>query len=228
MASSSASPNGEMGPEYERLLELARLNVRILEQQINKGPDKEPANSATAIKRDDPSTTFWNVYKIIADEYDKDFTDISRGELKNSLIFAGLFSAVVSAFVAFVETLFDGDIDLWLLTVLQFLLYLVLTGILAAALFAVLGQQYLMTYRSAIRKRGTIAERGVERQRKFNNFHKYGVPTLINIPPFLLQLSLLVFMTALFPLVITDIYFAFGTLIPPFLLHQYGLKSPVF
>ncbi|KAJ7907592.1 hypothetical protein B0H13DRAFT_1879425 [Mycena leptocephala] len=169
MASPSASnsTNGEIGPEYERLLHALQscfnlggeraigLNARILE--LEKQIDKGPASSATSIESDYLSTTFWNMYKKIADEYDKEFTEMSRSELENSLIFAGLFSAVVTAFVALVLTISD-HLNFWLLSALRSLLYLVLATIMAAALFAVLGLQYLMTY-STIRKGGTIAER---------------------------------------------------------------------
>ncbi|KAJ7106210.1 hypothetical protein C8R44DRAFT_886096 [Mycena epipterygia] len=47
----------------------------------------------------DKKTKFWNLYKTLADEYDKDILEKYGTDLDTSLIFAGLFSAVSSAFI---------------------------------------------------------------------------------------------------------------------------------
>ncbi|KAJ7484218.1 hypothetical protein FB451DRAFT_1231803 [Mycena latifolia] len=47
----------------------------------------------------DKKTTFWNLYKNLADEHDKEFQQRYSTDLDSSLIFAGLFSAVDSAFI---------------------------------------------------------------------------------------------------------------------------------
>jgi hypothetical protein len=45
-------------------------------------------NHSSAIPRQfNTETIFWNAYKIVADEYDKDLLNMSREELKHSLIF---------------------------------------------------------------------------------------------------------------------------------------------
>ncbi|KAJ7106200.1 hypothetical protein C8R44DRAFT_577704, partial [Mycena epipterygia] len=47
----------------------------------------------------DKKTKFWNLYKALADEHDKEFLQKYSTDLDTSLIFAGLFSAVSSAFI---------------------------------------------------------------------------------------------------------------------------------
>ncbi|KAJ7484183.1 hypothetical protein FB451DRAFT_1028090, partial [Mycena latifolia] len=47
----------------------------------------------------DKKTNFWNAYKTLADEHDKEFLEKYSTDLDTSLIFAGLFSAVSSAFI---------------------------------------------------------------------------------------------------------------------------------
>ncbi|KAJ7083773.1 hypothetical protein C8R44DRAFT_536399, partial [Mycena epipterygia] len=47
----------------------------------------------------DTETKFWTLYKKLIDEHDKEFLENYSADLENSLIFAGLFSAVTSAFI---------------------------------------------------------------------------------------------------------------------------------
>ncbi|KAJ7495829.1 hypothetical protein B0H11DRAFT_1716373, partial [Mycena galericulata] len=47
----------------------------------------------------DKETAFWTAYQTLADESDKEFHQKYSSDLDNSLIFAGLFSAVESAFL---------------------------------------------------------------------------------------------------------------------------------
>ncbi|KAJ6599795.1 hypothetical protein DFH09DRAFT_901658, partial [Mycena vulgaris] len=54
---------------------------------------KEPAPAS------DKETVFWNAYKPVADEYDNEFKEKYSTDLDTYLIFAGLFSAVSSAFI---------------------------------------------------------------------------------------------------------------------------------
>ncbi|KAJ6551824.1 hypothetical protein B0H19DRAFT_951187, partial [Mycena capillaripes] len=44
-------------------------------------------------------TTFWTAYKTLTNEFDWEFRTKYGGDLDTSLIFAGLFSAVTSAFI---------------------------------------------------------------------------------------------------------------------------------
>ncbi|KAJ7877180.1 hypothetical protein B0H13DRAFT_1455490, partial [Mycena leptocephala] len=47
----------------------------------------------------DKRTNFWTAYKTLAHEFDKEFQRKYGNDLDTSLIFAGLFSAVSSAFI---------------------------------------------------------------------------------------------------------------------------------
>ncbi|KAJ7857879.1 hypothetical protein B0H13DRAFT_1446131, partial [Mycena leptocephala] len=51
----------------------------------------------------DAKTAFWNAYKMVADDHDKELHDIYNSDLDASIIFAGLFSAVTSAFIILVQ-----------------------------------------------------------------------------------------------------------------------------
>ncbi|KAJ7098923.1 hypothetical protein C8R44DRAFT_682988, partial [Mycena epipterygia] len=83
-----------------------------------------------------------------------------------------------------------------LVLVAQSLLYFSLFSTLFAALLAVLGKQWIMYYSSS-GKRGTIAERGLERQRKFDVLERWHFDLIMQISPLLLQVSLFLFATAL-------------------------------
>jgi hypothetical protein len=75
-------------------------------------------------------------------------------------------------------------------------LYVALFSTLFAALVAVLGKQWLQYYDS-VGERGTIAERGNERQRKFDSLEHWHFAEIIQLPSLLLQLSLFQFAVAL-------------------------------
>ncbi|KAJ7330906.1 hypothetical protein DFH08DRAFT_966662 [Mycena albidolilacea] len=133
---------------------------------------------------------FWTAYKTLADEFDKEIQSKYGDNLDTSLIFAGLFSAVSSAFIIQIQPELQPDPTQALLALLvqnitglppallpsggstsqapalsvvvaQSLLYFTLFATLLAALLAVLGKQWLLHYNS-VGERGTIAERGAE------------------------------------------------------------------
>ncbi|KAJ6599894.1 hypothetical protein DFH09DRAFT_1504195 [Mycena vulgaris] len=144
----------------------------------------------------DKKTTFWNLYKSLADEHDKEFQQRHSTDLDASLIFAGLFSAVDSAFIIQIQPEIK-PINTPVITIIaQSLLYISLGSTLLAALLAVLGKQWLMYY-SAAGERGTIGARGLERQRKLDGLRRWKFDTVMQIFPFLLQLGLLLFAAAL-------------------------------
>ncbi|KAJ7304638.1 hypothetical protein DFH08DRAFT_945128 [Mycena albidolilacea] len=139
----------------------------------------------------DKKIAFWTAYKSLADEFDKEIQEKYKDDLNTSLIFAGLFSAVSSAFIIQIQPKLQPDPNgptqalLALLVqnilraqtsqapvassvvVAQSLLYFSLFATLMAVLLAVLGKQWLLHYNS-IGERGTIAEQGLKRQHKFN------------------------------------------------------------
>ncbi|KAJ7871391.1 hypothetical protein B0H14DRAFT_212164 [Mycena olivaceomarginata] len=166
----------------------------------------------------DKETTFWTAYKTLSDEFDKEFQRKYANDLDTSLIFAGLFSAVTSAFILQIqpELLPDQTQALTILVenmasttplqiesgprtiivVAQSLLYFSLFSTLFAALLAVLGKQWLLHYDS-VGERGTLEERGLERQRKFDGLRRWKFEPIMQIFPLLLQFPLLLFATAL-------------------------------
>ncbi|KAJ7921674.1 hypothetical protein B0H13DRAFT_1450915, partial [Mycena leptocephala] len=74
--------------------------------------------------------------------------------------------------------------------------YISLFTTLLAALLAVLGKQWIMYYQVAS-SRGTIEERGLERQRKLDGLRKWKFAGVLQMFPVLLQLALLQFATAI-------------------------------
>ncbi|KAJ7927020.1 hypothetical protein B0H13DRAFT_1705265 [Mycena leptocephala] len=78
----------------------------------------------------------------------------------------------------------------------QGLLYFSLFSTLLAALLAVLGKQWLLHYDS-VGQKGTVDQRGLERQRKFDGLRRWKFHIIMQIFPLLLQFSLLLFATAL-------------------------------
>ncbi|KAJ6550327.1 hypothetical protein B0H19DRAFT_1265158 [Mycena capillaripes] len=171
----------------------------------------------------DKKTTFWTEYKTLADEFDKELQRKYGGDLDTSLIFAGLFSAISSAFIIQIQPELQPDPTQALLTFLlqnmtgvavpalqmsqptgppkivviaQGILFVSLLSTLLVALLAVLGKQWLLHYDS-VGERGTITERGLERQRKFDGMRRWKFDLIMQIFPLLLQFSLFLFAAAL-------------------------------
>ncbi|KAJ6560822.1 hypothetical protein DFH09DRAFT_921424, partial [Mycena vulgaris] len=120
----------------------------------------------------DKKTAFWTAYKTLADEFDKEFQRKYGDDLDTSLIFAGLFSAVSSAFIIQIQPelqpdpnattqalllalvqnitgstpaglqIAEGTGPAPIIVVAQSLLYFSLMSTLLAALLAVLGKQW--------------------------------------------------------------------------------------
>jgi len=79
---------------------------KTLEEAVNDAlknyfPRLEPASSVRV--------EFYNKFKREADEYDDVFLKNHNGDLDTTLIFAGLFSAVASAFILAVQTQLQPD-----------------------------------------------------------------------------------------------------------------------
>ncbi|KAJ6599848.1 hypothetical protein DFH09DRAFT_901707, partial [Mycena vulgaris] len=54
-------------------------------------------------------TNFWNLHKMLVDEHDKEFLEKYNTDLDTSLISAGLFSAVSSAFIIQIQPELQPD-----------------------------------------------------------------------------------------------------------------------
>ncbi|KAJ7652747.1 hypothetical protein DFH06DRAFT_1475136 [Mycena polygramma] len=143
----------------------------------------------------DKKTRFWTTYMKVADEHDKEFKEKYSTDLDVALIFAGLFSAVSSAFIIQIQPQLTPTAPT-LVVAVQALLYTSLFTTLLAALLAVLGKQWVMHYQAA-GSRGTIEERGLERQRKLDGLRQWKLDMVLQIFPLLLQFSLLLFWTGL-------------------------------
>ncbi|KAJ7694019.1 hypothetical protein B0H16DRAFT_894573 [Mycena metata] len=145
----------------------------------------------------DKKTAFWTSYMKLADEHDKEFQAKYSTDLDTALIFvrSGLFSAVASAFVIQIEPQLATDPPK-IIVIVQCLLYASLSATLLAALLAVLGKQWLMYYQAA-GSRGTIDERGRERQRKFDGLVKWKFEAVLQAFPLLLQFALLLFASSI-------------------------------
>ncbi|KAJ7484177.1 hypothetical protein FB451DRAFT_1128290, partial [Mycena latifolia] len=84
------------------------MNLCRLQTAVEGIKPKPPAT--------DRKTDFWNLYKTLADEHDKEFLEKYSSDLDASLIFvrlqfAGLFSAVSSAFIIQIQPEFQPDPD---------------------------------------------------------------------------------------------------------------------
>ncbi|KAJ7210782.1 hypothetical protein GGX14DRAFT_565386 [Mycena pura] len=173
----------------------------------------------------DKKSTFWTSYMKLADEHDKEFKEKYGTDLDTALIFAGLFSAIGSAFIIQIEPQLTGAPSAKII-VAESLLYISLSTTLLVALLAVLGKQWLMYYQAA-GSGGTIEERGLQRQRKFDGLHKWKFDTVMQTLPLLLQLALLLFSIALsvylwtvnIPIAIIVLTFTSTLHFKPHLLH---------
>ncbi|KAJ7237248.1 hypothetical protein C8J57DRAFT_1479003 [Mycena rebaudengoi] len=141
-------------------------------------------------------TAFWNSYMKLADEHDKEFVRKYLSDLDTALIFAGLFSAISSAFIIQIQPELKAEPVAPTIVVVQSLLYASLFTTLLAALLSVLGKQWIMNYEAA-GSRGAIEERGLERQRKLDGLRQWKFDTVLKMFPLLLQLALLLFATSL-------------------------------
>ncbi|KAF7344853.1 hypothetical protein MVEN_01647000 [Mycena venus] len=222
---SETSYTGSSG-ENENVINQQAASLRTVLESVRKaveGLKQQPPSP-------DKKIAFWTAYKKLADEFDRELQAKYGQDLDTSLIFAGLFSAVTSAFIIQIQPELQPDPNaptqalLALLVqnitglptsllplaasasrptvpppavvVAQSLLYFGLFSTLLAALLAVLGKQWLLHYNS-VGERGTIAERGVERQKKFDGMRRWKFDLVMQVFPLLLQFSLLLFSTAL-------------------------------
>ncbi|KAG0699176.1 hypothetical protein DFH29DRAFT_62225 [Suillus ampliporus] len=169
----------------------------------------------------DVNSKFWATYKKISSEHDDDFLARANDDMGIILTFAGLFSAVNSTFIIgmqpnpgdttnalllhLIQIIADGpnavdDISnlssstdyssstVWI----QTLAYASLSFSILAAFGAVLAKQWLNSYKAA-RGRGSLEERGMQRQIKLDGLEYFHLPTILQAFFVLLQISLLLF-----------------------------------
>ncbi|KAJ6602863.1 hypothetical protein DFH09DRAFT_1470940 [Mycena vulgaris] len=199
--------NSEPTSDNDKLITVVEMGFRELtrkqeEQTKSQQEQSEKLRKAVeALKMQAPTpdkkTAFWNLYMKLADEHDKEFQRKYSTDLDTALIFAGLFSAVSSAFIIQIQPQLIPDArPSKIVVVVQSLLYVSLSTTPLAALLAVLVKQWIMHYEAA-GSRGTIEQRGLERQRKLDGLHKWKFDTVLQMFPLLLQFALLLFATTL-------------------------------
>lgn len=169
----------------------------------------------------DVDSNFWETYKKVSTEYDDDFLARANDDMGIILTFAGLFSAVNSAFIVGMQPN-PGDttnallLHLILITAggpnavqdvsslssstnfssatvwMQALGYASLASSVLAAFGAVLGKQWLNSYKAS-RRHGSLEERCIERQIKLDGIECFHLRTILQAFLILLQISLLLF-----------------------------------
>ncbi|KAE9408811.1 hypothetical protein BT96DRAFT_807402, partial [Gymnopus androsaceus JB14] len=154
----------------------------------------------------DQDARIWWVYLDEATAFDNDMTGELGDSLDILLVFAGLFSSVLSTFVVQTAQSLSQDpgqlstsgtafspsiLDLWV----NGLWFTSLTIALSVALFAVLAKQWLRQHLSIVT--GSPRERALIRQFRFDGLEKWHVQALIGMLPILLHLSLMLFLAGL-------------------------------
>ncbi|KAJ7921697.1 hypothetical protein B0H13DRAFT_2414875 [Mycena leptocephala] len=194
MSDNEDQNNTQVVSDNEQLIAVLKTCFSDLirkQDEIHKAVEALKPQVATTDKK----TAFWTSYMKLADEHDKEFQQKYSTDLDTALIFAGLFSAVSSAFIIQIQPQPTLPFSVNTVAVLS-LLYISLFTTLLAALLAVLGKQWIMYYQAA-GSRGTIEERGLERQRKLDGLHKWKFDAVLQMFPMLLQLALLLFASAI-------------------------------
>ncbi|KAG1805477.1 uncharacterized protein BJ212DRAFT_1469058, partial [Suillus subaureus] len=163
----------------------------------------------------DDNSKFWATYKKVSTEYDDNFLERANDDMGIILTFAGLFSAVNSTFIVGMQPNPGDTTNALLLYLIQItvngpnsvpnintlssstgfssstvwvqtLAYSSLAFSVLAAFGAVLGKQWLNSYKS-VRGRGTLEERGMQRQRKLDGLEYFRLQTVLQAFLVLLQ-----------------------------------------
>ncbi|KAJ7670638.1 hypothetical protein DFH06DRAFT_1369607 [Mycena polygramma] len=198
MASDNLPDEGTVTSNDRLIKTLERCFSDLMDKQEEQSEKFQKALEALKPKppATDKKTAFWSAYKTLADEHDKEFQQKYSTDLDTALIFAGLFSAVDSAFIIQIQPDIQPRGTPLVILVAQNLLYVSLGSTLLAALLAVLGKQWLMFYMAA-GERGTIEARGLERQRKLDGLRRWKFDMVMQLFPLLLQFGLFLFSSAL-------------------------------
>ncbi|KAJ7081951.1 hypothetical protein C8R44DRAFT_894925 [Mycena epipterygia] len=191
-------PGSDENNNFDRLIKAMTTALQELGKQNAEQTDslrKAIETMAPKVVPTDKETEFWNAYKTVAEEYDKEFKEKYGTDLDTALIFAGLFSAVSSAFIIQIQPQIQVGNPPPIILVAQSLLFISLFATLMAALLAVLGKQWLMYYSAA--DRGSMEQRCIARQRKLDGIRKWKFEEIMQTFPLLLQFALLLFAAAL-------------------------------
>ncbi|KAL1746588.1 hypothetical protein HDZ31DRAFT_62029 [Schizophyllum fasciatum] len=149
-----------------------------------------------------PNARVWRVYLDESGQFDDDMILSFRDTLDVHLIFAGLFSAVVTTMVVqtsqalspnFVnlDSLSYTSNDVWVNALWFTTLVLSLVTVLIAALVKQWLQEYIRT------PPGPARDRALIRQVRYDALLKWKVPLIVNLVPLLLHVSLALFLAGL-------------------------------
>ncbi|KAJ6457643.1 hypothetical protein C8R45DRAFT_844241 [Mycena sanguinolenta] len=143
----------------------------------------------------DENARVWLAYNDEANAYDTDWIGALADSLDILLVFAGLFSAVLTTFVAQTSQLLSvqspSGNDLWV----NGLWFTSLTISLCVALFAVLSKQWLRQYLSIVTR--SARDQALIRQFRFEGLKTWRVQEIVGVLPIPLHLSLILFLVGL-------------------------------
>ncbi|OAX34030.1 hypothetical protein K503DRAFT_835347 [Rhizopogon vinicolor AM-OR11-026] len=173
--------NGPLDPARTPYHHIPR-NTQLLQQTV-----EVLQNSTIAVETaKDPLSKFWGAYKKVASEHDDEMLERCNGNMDIVLIFAGLFSAINTAFIIATQPDPVNTTNTLLVQLIQItaygptsiqpaalssfagypsnfwtqaLAYVSLGFSLLAALGAVLGKQWLGYYKTKRFGRGSLADR---------------------------------------------------------------------
>lgn len=174
--------------------------------------------------QDTADSNFWTTYKKVSDEYDNDFLERANDDMGVILTFAGLLSAVNSSFIGGMQPNPGDNTNVLLLKLIQItanpnsvydisnlsssegyplltvcmqtFAYTSLVFSVLAASGAVLGKQWLNSYKAA-RGRGSLEERCIQRQMKLDGLEQFHLRSLLQAFLVFLQIALLLFSISL-------------------------------
>ncbi|KAN0137286.1 hypothetical protein V8E53_004731 [Lactarius tabidus] len=158
----------------------------------------------------DSSGKLWSIYLVEADEQDEEITAFWRGEADSILVFTGLFSGIVSAFLSLSIQDLKGTgassstgvssiiIPYGPVCVVNVLWLFSLILSLSSALFATLFQQWSRRYLELTQRRVAPHRRARIRGYMFNGISTFKMSLAVKLMPVLLHLSIFSFFVGLF------------------------------
>lgn len=211
----NSNPDNPIKNSNDSLVKLLREIIDVL----------ETSSIASEERGEGMPFKFWFAYKRLSGEYDDNMYQRCNGNMDIIMLFAGLFSAVNTAFiiamqpnpadttndllVQFMQNTWNGSSVTQPVALsaplayssskiwMQVLAYTSLTFSLLAASGAVLGKQWLNHYKPHRFDGGRLGERCQQRHRKFEELKNQSFERVLQSFPVLLQMSLILFILSL-------------------------------
>ncbi|KAI0251729.1 hypothetical protein BJV78DRAFT_405002 [Lactifluus subvellereus] len=172
-----------------------------------EGPNIAPPGLQTAEYAVESSSKLWSVYLTESERHDKALAESWKSDMDGLLIFAGLFSAVVTAFlVGSLQQMTQSNqapgstptpINLSSLSRASALWCSSLLSSLLSALCATLVQQWARQYTQALGRRTAAYQRARVRAFLLQGIERSGAKALVEGAPALLHLAMFLFMAGL-------------------------------